>query len=123
MFSFFLRMIFFSHLGDKPIRKALKFPGVGHSNYGIDTNEVRFPIDHFSSHLLGFKFKFRSSKRDIKMCCDTLLPRCMPGNRELTIRVYVYKAQQGMEEVKKKVKVGYIKIEKGCSLPFAYGDI
>ena len=102
LYYFFYISISFVDPGLNFTRTVLALPGAPNAQYSIDSSAIRFQIEHFSLHIPRFKF---TRKRDIKMCCDTLLPKCMTSNRKLTIRVYVYKAQTGMEEVKWSIDV------------------
>ena len=88
-------LVFFITVGRKFTQEVFSFTDGPDSRYGIDEKVVQFPIQHFSRYFLRFR-----SQRPIQMYCDAMLPQCMSSKRQLTARVYVYKAQIGMEEVK-----------------------
>ena len=100
---FRLLLTFFITIDRNPTREVMSMIGAANTRFEIDKDVIRIKIDHFSWYSPAFlRNKF---VRDVTMCCQPVLPECMPRTRQLSARVYVYKMQKGMDEVMCAVEV------------------
>ena len=82
------------------VRTVLPCSRDGSSDIKIKEKEIELQIDHFSWRIVAFFRKLFSRSHDVQMACYPLLPTCMPRNRKLVLRLYIFKATKGMREVR-----------------------